>query len=119
MPVEITRGFESIPEDHPLYGLTAPLIAAHNHVEERMHGTAFVIAPELALTARHVVVDYLDKIQNENIERKMAHGGDHTSKMTFFMFLLVLLGGLQLMPEPEVRLPLEELQYYLAQEVQV
>lgn len=80
-----------MPKNHPLHGLTAPLIAAHNHVEERMHGTAFVIAPELAITAKHVVIDYLDKIQNENVEQRMADGGHHTAKMTFFMFLLVQL----------------------------
>ena len=89
MPAPIAQGFQSIPEDHPLHRLTAPLIAAHNHIEERMHGTAFVIAPELAFTAKHVVIDYLDKIQNENIEQRMADGGHHTAKMTFFMFLLV------------------------------
>lgn len=69
--------------------LVAPLIAAHNHIQEQMHGTAFVIAPELALTAKHVVVDYLDRIQEEGVETMLANGKSHHGKMTFFMFMLV------------------------------
>ncbi|ALS98077.1 S1 family peptidase [Lacimicrobium alkaliphilum] len=91
MSLETTTGFESISWSHPLYGLMAPLIAAHKNVQERMHGTAFVIAPEFAFTAKHVVIDYLKEIQNEDIEQKIADGGHHSIKMTFFMFLMVPL----------------------------
>lgn len=85
-----TEYFKSVPSDHPLRGLVAPLFAGHNNVRERMEGTAFLIAPQLAFTAKHVIVDYLQNIQNYSIEKKIEAGGHHNGTMSFAMFLPVL-----------------------------
>ena len=91
MSAPIHRNLSSIPDDHPMGRLVAPLIAAQKGIQTRMHGTAFIIAPELALTAQHVVVDYLEWIQGEPISEKLQSGGQHAGQMTFSMFLLLTL----------------------------
>lgn len=86
-----TPTFGSIPDDHPLYRITAPLMAGHYHVPIQLKGTAFLIAPGWALTAQHVVVDYIERIQNVPVSEKLSSGGHHGTKLTFHIFMLVPL----------------------------
>ena len=81
----------SIPDDHPMGRFVAPLIAAKKGIQTRMHGTAFIIAPELALTAQHVVVDYLESIQGDPISERLGRVRRHDGQMTFHMFMLLTL----------------------------
>ena len=71
-------------------GLIAPLFAGHNNIKERMEGTAFLIAPRFALTAKHVIAEYLESIQNFRVEEHSKPGAHHKGKLAFCMFMPVL-----------------------------
>ena len=87
MSVDDKPTFARAHRDHPLYGLVGPLVAIHRGREERMHGTAFLIAPGLAVTAAHVVIDYLEAFQKFNL----SHGkGDHRGQLSFNMVIPLL-----------------------------
>lgn len=55
-------------EQHPQRHLVGPLIAIRDDEAHRIEGTAFLIGPGLALTARHVLEGYLWTFQGEQIE---------------------------------------------------
>lgn len=91
MSAPVSPNFTHIEPSHPLYRLVGPLMAGNSEVYERLHGTAFLIAPGYALTATHVVVDYLEKIQRSNVGAQVCKPGHHTETLTFFMFILIQL----------------------------
>ena len=60
-------------EQHPQRHLVGPLIAIRDDEAHRIEGTAFLIGPGLALTARHVLESYLWAFQGERIEVTKGH----------------------------------------------
>jgi Trypsin-like peptidase domain len=53
--------YNEAPEPGPMREVTIPLLATRNGQELYSSGTAFFIAPWLALTAKHVVEDFLER----------------------------------------------------------
>lgn len=87
MSVPETENFKSIPDDQPLKGIIAPLFAGHNNIRERIEGTAFLIAPQLALTAKHVIAEYLESIQNFKVGEHSKPDVRHEGILSFAMFM--------------------------------
>jgi hypothetical protein len=53
--------------------IASPLIAVRNDLEELVHGTAFVIGRSFALTAYHVLEDYVQRYEKmRNIEESLT-----------------------------------------------
>ena len=94
--------FRKLSEKHPLNHLVGPFVAArevqtkHNTnptlVPDKAFGTALVIAPGMAITAIHVLEEYLRLNENYDLDAERKKKGHFTIPHTFKMFIPIFGG---------------------------
>jgi len=90
-PVPDHQDFSAFDLSHPFNRYVSPLIAVREKGGEQLHGTACLIGPGYAMTATHVVHDYMTRLQGSQVERQSQPGTWHTEKFEFWMHMIVTL----------------------------
>ena len=83
MPFPISDNFTTIYDSDPRSWLQGPIIAANKDCDLEVWGTAFLIAEGWAMTAKHVIKDYLASIGGIDFSR----GGSIKSNFSFLIRL--------------------------------
>lgn len=77
--------FRDFDLQHPFNRLTAPLIAARYVGDEDVLGTAFLVAGGVAVTAMHVILEYLEQKQGLHIDATTLGASDLTGVLKFHL----------------------------------
>lgn len=89
MQVSRTADFDSLQDEHPQRHLVGPLIAAVDEQQHRVDGTAFLIGPGWAMTARHVLEEYVASIQGIFCSSKRGDTSETRVQTAFHTHLLL------------------------------
>jgi hypothetical protein len=81
--------FRAFELDHPFTRLVSPLVAARYKGDEDVLGTAFLVAGGVALTATHVILEYLEQKQGLRIEGSRLSAA-HTEGVLQFHLRVIL-----------------------------